>query len=270
MLWWTLSGIANAVEPRVEATLAATEWPLGVRATFRPGWTQHLWGREDDILFKDTYARAVADIVLTPSYVRAGPEIGFSPIAVLELNAQVVFSQYFGTFSSLIGFSDPATAPTNDVLQEEIDLGRRDQGWGIRFGGGATLQGQFGPVIVLLDGTLRHWITHPGPAVQGPYIYEPEVSLMLAREDTTFEYLGLLGYELPDARDDRSLLFGSGTLGSLSMVADDASLKTGLVGVYRFDHEHWTVLALVAPYVFDRTYTTAFPPYVAAQAKWLL
>jgi hypothetical protein len=121
---------------------------------------------------------------------------------------------------------------------------------------------------VLLNGTLRHWITHPGPAAQEDYIFEPEISLMLALEDTTFEYLGLLGYELPDDRDDRSLLFGSGTLGSASMVAQDASLKTGLVGVYRLRQE-WQIVGLVAPYVIDRVYTSPFPPYVAAQVKWL-
>ncbi len=188
---------------------------------------------------------------------------------MLELNAQVVFSEYFGTFSSIIGFADPATAPTDDALQREVDAGRRDGAGASDYGGDATLQAQFGPIVVLIDGTLRHWITHPGSAVTWPYIFEPEMSLMLALEDTTFEYLGLLGYELPDDRDDRSLLFGSGTLGSFSMVADDATLKTGLVGVYRLGHDEWQIIGLVAPYVIDRVYTQAFPPYVAAQVKWL-
>jgi hypothetical protein len=269
-MWWcALSGIAAAVEPRMEAALGASAFALGVRGTFRPGYTQHLWGADDDILFKDTYVRALADLSVTPSYARVGPEIGFSPIAVFEMRAQAVLSEYFGTFSSIIGFHDPEAAPTDDALQREADLGFRDHGWGFRLSGGATLQAQFGPAVIFLDGALRHWITHPGPGVRGDYFYEPEISLMLAFEDTTFEYLGLLGYELPDQRDDRSLLFGSGTLGALSVVAGDESLKTGLVGVYRFDGTRWQVIALVAPYVIDRVYTSALPPYIAAQVTWL-
>jgi hypothetical protein len=195
---------------------------LGLRGQFRPGFTQHLWGEHDDILFKDTYVRGLADISATPSYARIGPEIGFSPIAVFEMRASVVWSEYFGTFSSVIGFEDADAVPSAEALQREADLGYRDHGWGVRYSGGATLQAQFGPVVIYMDGALRHWITHPGPAVRGAYFYEPEISLVLAFEDTTFEGLGLLGFELPDSRDDRSLLLGSGTLGALSIVADDS------------------------------------------------
>ena len=269
-MWWlALSGIAAAVEPRLESSLGASVWSLGLRGQFRPGFTQHLWGADDDILFKDTYVRGLAEVSLTPSYGRVGPEIGFSPIAVLEMRAGVAFSEYFGTFSSIIGFEDADAAPTAEALQREADLGYRDHGWGVRYSGGVTLQAQFGPVVIYTDGTLRHWSTHPGPAVRGAYFYEPEVSLVLAFEDTTFEGLGLLGYELPDARDDRSLLFGSGTLWSFSTVAGDESLKTGLVGVYRFGGTRWQILGLVAPYLIDRSFTSPFPPYVAALATWV-
>jgi hypothetical protein len=269
-MWWLVfSGVAAAVEPRLEASLGASGWALGLRGQFRPGYTQHLWGADDDILFKDTYVRGLAEISLTPSYARIGPEIGFSPIAVFEMRAGVAWSEYFGTFSSIIGFEDPDAVPSADALQREADLGYRDHGWSVRYSGGATLQAQFGPVVIYTDGALRHWITHPGPAVRGSYFYEPEISLVLAFEDTTFECLGLLGFELPDSRDDRSLLLGSGTLGAMSMVADDLSVKTGLVGVYRFDGTRWQILGLVAPYLVDRTFTSPFPPYVAGQVTWL-
>lgn len=269
-MWWcALVGIAAAVEPRIEASLGASGWALGLRGQFRPGFTQHLWGADDDILFKDTYVRGLAEVSLTPSYGRVGAEIGFSPIAVFETRAHVAFSEYFGTFSSIIGFEDPEAAPTAEALQREADLGFRDHGWGVRFGGGATLQAQFGPIVIYTDGTLRHWITHPGPAVRGSYFYEPEISLMLAFEDTSFEGLGLLGYELPDARADRLLLLGSGTLWSFSTVAGDESLKTGLAGVYRFGGSRWQIIGLVAPYLVDRSFTTPLPPYVAGLATWV-
>jgi hypothetical protein len=168
-----LSGIAAAVEPRLEGSLGASGWALGLRGQFRPGFTQHLWGEHDDILFKDTYVRGLADISATPSYARIGPEIGFSPIAVFEMRASVVWSEYFGTFSSVIGFEDADAVPSAEALQREADLGYRDHGWGVRYSGGATLQAQFGPVVIYMDGALRHWITHPGPAVRGAYFYEP-------------------------------------------------------------------------------------------------
>lgn len=258
-----LAAQAHALEPVLDVAIAGSYFPEGVRLSVTPGLKQPLWNRPDNVLFKDTWLRArlIADV--TPSYARVGPEIGFSPVAVFELTGHYVVSPYFGTFSSIKGLPSADTVATDDLL-DSLDA---RTGLVTRYGGEATLQAQVGPVVMAAWGGPQVWHTAPAEDV-GEYYYEPETELVLAMDDTTWQFNGVALYQHTiDDAIGRKLLVGSFTDYHMGVATGDTIFRTGLMGVFKPD-DKWALLLLVLAQIEHRIEPTPFPPYLAVQARF--
>ena len=207
MLMLALLTSASAAEFTNNASVAASYWSLGLRFAATPGVKFPLWNQEDSVLFSDTALKVECICQFTPAYARIGPSVTFSPIAIFDLSAHYVASPYFGTFASLIGFDDPDTEWSVENLDAAIEAGNRGTGYATRWGTSATLKAKAGPVIVAFNGQLQGWDVNPADNVVGDYIYEPELDLMIEREDISLGTTGVLLYDKA-LSEDRQLRVG--------------------------------------------------------------
>ena len=257
---------AAAWEPVLKADLSATYWGIGLAASVTPGVQQRLWGEDGSLLFGDTFVRAEWIGYLTPAYGRTGPKVTFSPIAIFETSASCLGGYYFGNFSTITGFGHPADPYDPGAL--EARLAYRDDGWNTRCGADATLQAMVGPVIAAAWGGAERWTTWPGERVRSDYFFEPEVEVLISMDDTFWHTDGVLLYQiLFDEAKGRTLVVGDMTTWRASADTGDRLLRTGLMAVYS-PKAAWTVLFLLQPYLWSRTYGVPLPPYVAAQVGW--
>ncbi|RME22074.1 MAG: hypothetical protein D6798_16690 [Deltaproteobacteria bacterium] len=267
-LWaWAAPAAALELHPAMKADLGVSYWDEGLKLSATPGLqSDPLWGDPDSLLFGSTFLRLEVLAEATPSYARLGPQIVFSPIAILEVSAHYLGSAYFGTFSSIKGFDDPGVVYTDELL----DTRPRDAGLGTRWGGEATLQGKVGPVVVAAWGVVRRWDTFPGDGVEGSYFWEPQAELLLAMHDWTWTVDGVVLYEhVFEAHAGRKLYVGGVFDRSTSVESGDTYMRAGLLGNLSLN-ESWGVLLTVQPYLEDRVYTRPLPPYVAARVRWTL
>ena len=255
-----------APDTTLSANLGVSLFGLGLTAGVFPGVKVPLWNKEGNVLLEDTWVWAEYICTATPSYSRQGVRLRWSPIAVMELEGHAIISPYFGTFSSIIGFDSPDAAHTDDEIEAASDAGGRGTGWATNYGGDATLQGKVGPIILALSGGWAKWDVHPAANVSGEYFFEPEYEVLLGWHDQTLSGTGVLLFAKEwDKPEGRRLLVGSMTSYRQGVSAHDEMLRTGLIGVFRFDMG-WQALLIVQPYLKSRPYPT-FPPYIAAQAK---
>lgn len=117
-----LLAVASAeATPVAEVALAASYFRLGLKGTGELGARLPMpWKREGSLLLGDPYIRPQAWIEVTPAYARVGPEVIFSPLALLELRGSVVATRYFGTFTSLIGIDAVGDTYSDDALDAEV------------------------------------------------------------------------------------------------------------------------------------------------------
>lgn len=266
---WTvlslLAGPAQALDfdPMLRADLAASYWDEGAKVAAYPGLQAHLWGAEDSVLFGSTFLRLEGVASVTPSYARLGPRVTFSPIAVMELSAHYLGSAYFGTFSSIKGFDDPAVVYDDDALDASV----RGPGLGSVWGVEATLQAKVGPVVVASFGDLKGWDVWPADRVVGEYWWEPESELLLSRHDHTWGLNGVLLYEhVFDEERGRKLYAGAMYSQAQSLDTKDAWRRVGPMVNFSLDRR-WSFLLLTQAYVEDRIYTTPLPPYVGVRVR---
>lgn len=268
-LWLTVCSLsapagAAELEPTMGASLSASYWDLGTKVAAKPGLKLPLWNQPDSVLFADTSLHGEVSLELTPAYARVVPTLTFSPIAVLELSAHYAASGWFGTFSTIKPFDSPAAAATEEALAE-LD---GQTGFGQRVGGEVTLQAKAGPVIVALWGSGERWWTEPSGGRSGCCFYESERELLFAWEETYLSGNGVLLYERTlDADAGRAFRVGSITNYSRAQTTEDVLLRSGLIGTYSTS-AHWTFVLLAQPYLRSRTHDAAFPPFMAAQARW--
>ena len=267
MLLFSLLALpALAAQTTFDASVAGGYWPLGLRFSATPGLKFPLWNQEDSVLFGDTFLQLECLCQATPAYGRIGPSVTFSPIAVFDVTAHYVVSSYFGTFSSLIGFDDPDTVWTDEVLDAEIDAGRRGTGWATRWGTDATLKAKAGPVIVALNGELLGWNIHAADNVEGQYVYEPQMDLMLAWKDQVRSTSAVLLVEkgLPEERTMRL-----GLLDSTSKALSTDSSIHRIGPLWTLDSGVWSYLALVQAQL-EHQLQEVVPPYLAFQVKYTM
>lgn len=267
-----LSSPVRAAAPEfvLQADVAGSYWDEGFKVAAYPGVQWRLWGEDGSLLFGDTFLKLDAVAEVTPSYARLGPRLTFSPIAVFEMSGHFLPSAYFGTFSSVKGFDDPATVYTDAVL----DASPRDSGLGYVWGGDATLRGKVGPVIVASWAELRGWQLKPGDAVVGDYWWEPQSELLIGMTDQTWSINGVLLYEqVFDVAGfepgDRKLYAGAMFNRSSAVGTGDTFMRLGPMVNFQLNPS-WAFLVLVQAYLDDRIYTDPLPPYIGARVRWTM
>ncbi|MFT5680407.1 MAG: hypothetical protein ACI8RZ_001313 [Myxococcota bacterium] len=265
-----LIATASAAEFTMNASVAASYWPLGLRFETAPGVKIPLWNQEDSVLFGDTSLKLECLCQATPAYARVGPKVTFSPIAILDLSAHYTVSPYFGTFTSFIGFDDPDTAWTPEVMDAKVEDGNRGTGLATRWGTSATLKAKVGPIIVAANGELRGWELSTADNVVGGYLYEPETDLLLARSDTTRHTTAVLLYER-ELSADKAMRVGAMNSTTASMEAGGRMHRLGPMATLSTADGTWSYLLLVQAQLEHRVEVEegkVFPPYVALRAKW--
>jgi hypothetical protein len=263
----TLIATAAAAEFTMNASVAASYWPLGLRVDTSPGVKVPLWNQEGSVLFGDTALTVECLCQFTPSYVRVGPKVTFSPIAVLDLSAHYTVSPYFGTFTSLIAFDDPDIIWSDAVLNAETDAGNRGTGMARRWGTSATLKAKVGPVIVAGNGELRGWSFTTSDNVVGEYIYEPETDLLLTRTDTTLSTTGVLLYEKV-LSEDKTMRAGVMDSYTAAMTAGGSMHRLGPMATLSTAGGKWNYLLLLQAQLDHRVHEV-FPPYTALRVQWV-
>jgi hypothetical protein len=260
---------AMAMEPVFEGAVGVSFFGLGQLTSLQPGLKQPLWVKPDSLLFSDPHLTLTGAAHITPAYARVGPELTFSPIAVMKLGAHAYASPYFGTFSSLIPFDSPLDVADGEALDAKIEAGERVSGMAWMWGGDATLQAKAGPVVLAAVGSYERWDFRPGEGFDGAYTFEPQSTLLLALKDSSWGLKGLSCYEWKYGDGEKDTAYFCG------LYNQDGAVETGdrvqrvgpLVNLNTHDG-HWNWLLLTQGYIESRTWPTFFPPYIGMRMKY--
>lgn len=251
-----------AVQPTLDGSVGLAANNVGALAQLHPGLRLPLWDAPGSPLLQSTALELSAVVDLTPSFARLGPRITFTPLSVITLSADWVVSPYFGTFTSLVGFDDPAAVYDRDTLRASA----LEAGLSTRLSGRVDLRVKLGPAVATGWLAARRWALTRGPE-EGWY-FEPDAFLMLARTDTVRTLGGIAGAAvIDDPSRRRMLLIGAIAESRRAAVSGDALARAGLAVVWQPGGE-WTWLATAQAYLDDRVYDSALPPYLGLQARW--
>ena len=176
---------AQALTPSLWSEAAISVYGLGAKVTVNPGLEQALWNKEGDLLFDDTWLGLSLRLEGTPAFARAGPELRFSPAAVLEVNAHALGTSYFGNFTALVGFDHPQADYGPEAQQVAISEGRRSGGRATDVGFYVTVNGKAGPIVLTATGAWSRWTFLPPAENLHDWYYEPEYNVMMASEGET-------------------------------------------------------------------------------------
>lgn len=261
---------ALAVRPTLDADLGISVFGLGVKATVNPGLEQPLWNVEGDLLFDDTWLGLTLRTEATPAFARVGPELRFSPAAVLEANAHAMTTSYFGNFSALVGYDDVRGDYSPEGQQQAIQLGQRGPGRATDLGFDVTINGQVGPIVVTATGAWSRWSFEPGRSEGYAYYYETEHILMMERTGEILQKVdGALLYALdPGGHEDAVLYLGSYSSLGRTAKAEDQVMRTGAAMVWMID-EHWSWYVVAQSTLIHRVWGL-FPPFMGTLVAWEL
>jgi len=257
-------------EPTLELETAVSYFTVGARVNMTSGLKQPLWNEEDSLLFEDTWLSLQAITNISPSYVRIGPQLSFSPLAMLEASAHYVVSPYFGTFSSLIGFDDPAAVYDPHTLDALAAEGERHPGFVTRYGADLTLKAKAGPVAALFISEWARWKLVDNDIVMKPYYYEPESKLLLSKTDTTVSNDALLLVDVPLLDAQKELFVGLMGSQSRALVSEDVRRSIGPIFILNTKGGRTQHLLLVQAMIDDRVMDQVFPPYIAIRSRYTL
>lgn len=261
----SLLTVAGAAEPMLEASLGGSIFSAGAALRVAPGMKWALWNQPDNVLFSDTFLKAEVGVDLTPVYVRAVPKITFSPIAVMEMSVHYAGSAYFGTFNGMVPFDSPDA----QFSEAFFDTVQPIPGSSHRVGGNTTLQAQVGPIILVVWGDAERWVAEPFEGREGCCFFEPERELLFGWEETFLGTGDVLLYEVAFDKEKGHLLrIGNMTNYQTALSTGDELLRTGLLAAYS-PNRHWTAAVIVQPYLISRQWPEPFPPYIAAQVRWV-
>lgn len=253
--------------------LAVTWFGQGLRYAFTAEDRFPIWKREG-VLFDDTFVAVGAYGDITPAYVRAGPRFHVVPVAVLDIEADVLFSGYFGTFSGVTDFSSPQSDYSEAAFATpELDA-RAHAGVGVRARVSPTLQAKVGRFIIALPNDFYYqW--QQRPAGTGDYWYEPQLDALLRWSDFAMVNSGMSFWAFREATDEDKRMVWLGVRFDHQYIfgTADRQLKLGPILVFK-PAKPWYVPTVVC---FAQAWLAAggappahpvLPPYLAAALIW--
>jgi hypothetical protein len=263
------TAIASETETIGEASLSFSYWRLGMTLEGKLGARIPMLEKEDSLLFQDTGLKLLGVASTNPAFSRAGARVVFSPLAIVDLTGHGGVSTYFGNFQTVIGYTDPSENYGDNAAMKAYveDTDNRAKGNGWHAGGALTLKAKAGPMVILVHTDMTHWDVDA--KVEGDWFFEREQELMLAlRGDQVLSINGVFLYELDsDPSDERFFRIGNLTTRRTSMAAEDELLRTGLLAIWQ-QGTHLSHTLLVQPYLRDRGFSTAMPPFTAYVLKY--
>ncbi len=154
-----ISAVMDALEPTplpplppkhrlVYKNLFAARYnPLGLVNDNAIGWAMRLYDKRG-ALYESAYVGAKVHTYVSPAYSRIGPQLEFSPLAILNLSATYDFTGYYGTFNQMQSFATPAADYSDTQLEENDENGASYATYGHLVTLSALLQAKVGPVAV--------------------------------------------------------------------------------------------------------------------------
>lgn len=127
--------------------LAARYNPLGLVNENAIGWAMRLYDRRGT-LWEPAYLGLKLHTYVSPAYGRVGPQLEFSPLAILNLSATYDFTGYYGTFNQMQSFGTPAVDYSDTQLEANDEAGASYATYGSMITLSALLQAKAGPIAV--------------------------------------------------------------------------------------------------------------------------
>jgi hypothetical protein len=244
-----VSSSAHAAKPYVWQRLAGTLNPLGANTELRVESRSGLpWSDAGDRLRAGTFAGWGGDVEISPAYLRVGPRLSFSPLAVFEVSAQARLVQYFGAFGTLLSFSSTDSPYDEDAREARADEARAETGLDVDVR--PELRARLGPLVVANSWEI-HYLHVPGDR---PFVYEPYFDLLVARGGWVWWTDVVAGAFVWDPPGDRmALLAGMWTWSRAEKTGDRSSSVGPLFAVKPVSGTFWpAVLVLTRAYLSDR------------------
>lgn len=254
--------------------LAATYWPEGLRYAFTAEHRVDLT-QKTGLLWDDTFAAPSLYAEVTPAYARVGPGFHLVPLAPLDIEGELLFNGYFGSFSGVTDFPEPDSDYRDPVWDLPEVEARARAGIGLRARLTLTPQAKVGRFIVALPQDFYYqWQQRPTDAA-GDHWYEPQMDALMKWSDL-FMNNGALAFwafrEDSDAdprfvwaglRFDHQYVFGTG----------DRQLKAGPMVVFQATTLKWfpTVVIFAQAWIAsggDPPVHDILPPYTAVALLW--
>ncbi|MDP2313111.1 MAG: hypothetical protein Q8P41_09425 [Pseudomonadota bacterium] len=267
--------LAAPVELHTTHQVGAALFPEGVQYMFEAEGRLPLW-KSDHFLLADGHVALAAHAEITPSFPRVGPVLRIAPVAFWDATFRAYGTWYFGAFSSILPFDDPAFRATRENKRALIDDGVRTGGWGLRVDAETRLKGKAGPVIVVLELQWRHHhIEVPGGELE--WFWEPTEMLNVSGTGEVINRNGYLFFELikpttateAAPADDRKLWIGALGMWQTSPQSHDRNIRVGPVAFWKPANGHKVPTLIVGTQAWiDSSFTPVFPPYTFVAANW--
>ncbi|MEZ4298435.1 MAG: hypothetical protein R3B70_26020 [Polyangiaceae bacterium] len=139
-----------------QSTLGFSYNGLGVEERARLGMQMLLY-RSENPAFRDNFVFIGAGPRLNPISVRAGPTLEIQPLTVFNLQVNLEFIDYFGTFNSLAPYTTPLADFSQPRRDAAADRGENYGTTGVRFSISPFVQAKVGPIVVRNRFTLEYY-----------------------------------------------------------------------------------------------------------------
>lgn len=159
-----------------EFDLVALANPEGLSLTAK-AFRRQIYRHDQSPLWDGLYYQTGLHARVTPAFSRAGFEIEWMPVAVLQLRAEYDRLYFSGDYGSLLSFTS-ADQPFGD---DELDARENEEvsAYGRRSAIGLTLRAKFGAVVIRNITDFMHYQFPSG----GPFYLERENELLMASTD---------------------------------------------------------------------------------------
>lgn len=290
-----LTSSVHAIEWTSRHQVAASYFPIGLRYAYRGESRMPLWDQPDSVLFEKTWLAPGMYFEATPAYIRAGPQLDFTPIAIFDVTLEAVGFAYFGSFSGVTVFDspdayfgsravqsakaegctskvgEPALCFPDAVITHEHGIDGKNGGYGLRLTASPTLKAKAGPIIVAIPAEIHRFMVSRPDGETGDWFYEPQLDALLGFKDTVLTSSPVLFYVVRDDTDDDPRFFYAGLRADYQQVlgSGDQSAKLGPMVVFDPGVKRAvpTFVAFTQAFLISPIHPT-FPPYIAVAAIW--
>jgi hypothetical protein len=246
--------------------LAGTLNPRGANDEFRVEARAPLpWTRGDDPLRAGTYAGAGGDIEVSPAYLRIGPRLSLSPLAIFEISAHARVLQYFGAFGTILSF--PSKDAPYDERAREARADEVVAATGLDLDVRPELRVRLGRFVA-----ANSWEFHYlAVRADGPFVYEPYFDLLVARRGVVFSSDIVAGAFVWDPPDDRVALLAAMGVYSRAIETGDRSSSLGpLLAVKPLAGAAWPMAIVITRAYLRDNLQEPGSIFVAIGLRWAL